>query len=57
MRLSWVIPFRAHHEHVLIACFPKSGSTYLSKVLREMTGFKKAYVSEPGPQNEQDLCA
>ncbi len=46
-----------HHEHLLIACFPKSGSTYLSKVLREMAGLAKAYVSEPGPQNEQDLSA
>jgi hypothetical protein len=58
VRTSWRIPFRPKgHEHVLIACFPKSGSTYLSKVLRETTGLPKAYVSEPGPQNEQDLAA
>jgi hypothetical protein len=57
VRLPWGLPLRRRHEHLLIACFPKSGSTYLSKVLREMTGFTKAYVSEPGPQNEQDLCA
>jgi len=57
VRLAWAFPSRRRHEHLLIACFPKSGSTYLSKALREMTGFRKAYVSEPGPQNEQDLCA
>ena len=58
MRTSWTIPFRPKSpEHILIACFPKSGSTYLSKVLRETTGLAKAYVSEPGPQNEQDIAA
>jgi hypothetical protein len=57
MRLSWAFRPGQRREHLLIACFPKSGSTYLSKVLREMTGLRKAYVAEPGPQNEQDLCA
>jgi hypothetical protein len=58
VRTDWLLPFRrSGQKHILIACFPKSGSTYLSKVLRELTGFAKAYVSEPGAQNEQDLSA
>jgi hypothetical protein len=58
MGINWLFPFRrVGQEHILIACFPKSGSTYLSKVLRELTGFAKAYVSEPGAQSEQDLSA
>lgn len=42
-------------QHLLVACFPKSGSTYLSRILQEITGLGPAYVSEAGPQNEQDL--
>jgi hypothetical protein len=57
MRLSWA--FRPGHrpDHLLIACFPKSGSTYLNNVLHELTGLRKAFAAERGPQHEQDLCA
>ncbi len=47
---------RACRDHLLIACMPKSGSTYLHTVLREITGFRDAYVSEWGEQNEGDIC-
>jgi len=46
---------RRPFDDLLIACFPKSGSTYLSKVLQKATGLKEAYIAEFGPQNEQDI--
>jgi hypothetical protein len=55
VRLS-TLPFcRPARGHILLACLPKSGSTYLSTVLRELTGYPYAFASEPGSQNEQDL--
>lgn len=44
-----------NRKHIFIACFPKSGSTYLSKVLQELTGYPGWYAAEPGEQKEQDL--
>ncbi|HEY4312721.1 MAG TPA: sulfotransferase domain-containing protein [Pirellulales bacterium] len=46
---------RRPKEHILIACFPKSGSTYLSTVLQELFGFPNGYAAELGRQNEQDI--
>jgi hypothetical protein len=46
---------RRPFDDLLIACFPKSGSTYLSKVLQKATGLKEDYIAEFGPQNEQDI--
>jgi LPS sulfotransferase NodH len=46
---------RQPFDDLLIACFPKSGSTYLSKVLQHATGLQEAYIAEFGPQNEQDI--
>lgn len=43
-------------DHLFIACMPKSGSTYLHAVLREITGCPDGYVSEWGEQNEGDVC-
>ena len=56
VRRPWIPSFaRRNQGHILIACFPKSGSTYLSLVLQELTGFPDWYGAEPGDQNEQDL--
>ncbi len=58
VRRPWIPSFaRRNQGHILIACFPKSGSTYLSLVLQELTGFPDWYGAEPGDQNEQDLSA
>lgn len=58
VRRPWIPSFaRRNQGHILIACFPKSGSTYLSLVLQELTGFPDWYGAEPGEQNEQDLSA
>lgn len=46
---------RRPYDDLLIACFPKSGSTYLSKVLQAATGLRDDYIAEFGPQNEQDI--
>ncbi|MHC5059471.1 MAG: sulfotransferase domain-containing protein [Planctomycetota bacterium] len=42
--------------HILIACFQKSGSTYLARLLREVTGFKRARLCQFYGNNEQDIC-
>jgi hypothetical protein len=42
-------------DHLLIACMPKSGSTYLHTVLREITGLGDATLCELGDQNEGDI--
>lgn len=41
--------------HLLVACMPKSGSTFLTQVLSEVTGFDHRYAFYAGHQNEQDL--
>lgn len=56
MRRPWLTSlWNWNRRHILIACFPKSGSTYLSKVLQELTGYREWYAAEPGAQKEQDL--
>lgn len=41
--------------HILVACFPKSGSTYLSKSLMEISGFTRAPFVQYYGHNEQDI--
>ncbi len=56
MRRPWIASlWNWNRRHILIACFPKSGSTYLSSVLQELTGYPEWYAAEPGEQKEQDL--
>jgi LPS sulfotransferase NodH len=42
-------------RHVLIACMPKSGSTFLKEVLCALTGWSEAQLSYAYLQNEQEL--
>jgi hypothetical protein len=57
-----ILPFvsrlrrRLDRDHLLIACMPKSGSTYLHTLLRVITGLDDASLSELGDQNEGDIC-
>lgn len=44
-----------HGNHLIIACFPKSGSTYLFEALSQLTGYMKAPLVFEYGQNEQDL--
>jgi hypothetical protein len=54
-------PFRrirsivATPAHVLIACMPKSGSTFLSDVIAELPGFRRAYLMPAHGRREQEL--
>jgi len=41
--------------HILIACFQKSGSTYLASLLKNLTGFRGAGLTQCYGNNEQDL--
>ncbi len=54
---AWMSRFAVRRQHLLVACFPRSGSTYLQKLLQRLTRLDASYVSEVGPQNEQDLSA
>jgi hypothetical protein len=40
---------------ILIACMPKSGSTFLSKLLAHYTGYKYTSIVYDLKQNEQDI--
>jgi hypothetical protein len=46
----WAIP-----RYIFIACFPKSGSSYLELVLRQLTGFRYLNAVLAFGHNEQDL--
>jgi hypothetical protein len=45
---------RAHH-HLVVASMPKSGSTYLQKVLVHVTGFRPYWLNTAGNDNERNL--
>jgi tetratricopeptide (TPR) repeat protein len=42
-------------RHLFIACFPKSGSSFLRNVLLHLTGFRDTYLFYAGAPNEHDL--
>lgn len=46
--------FFSQKKQLYIACFPKSGSTYLTKLLSHLTGYSISMVLE-NPYNEQDI--
>jgi hypothetical protein len=46
---------RTSPGHLLVACFPKSGSTYLTKALALATGLPLRHVSAAFGHNEQDI--
>jgi len=55
---GWVqrnVPFGPAPKRVFIACFPKSGSTYLYYALKEITGFRGLHAVETYGHNEQNL--
>lgn len=41
--------------NIFVACFPKSGSTYLTTLLSEITGFRLRWVAQFAGHNEQDI--
>ncbi len=42
-------------KYVVIACMPKTGSTFLNKVLVELTGYQYQDLCSYGKQNEPDI--
>ena len=42
-------------HRLLVACFPKSGSTYLSTVISSLPGFERAVLSDASEHCEQEL--
>lgn len=47
--------YREERRLLFIACFPKSGSTYLMRLLCEITGFPRAILVQYMGPNEQDF--
>ena len=45
----------ARTTNILIACFPKSGSTFLHKTLQSITGFSVESMTYRRKRNEQDM--
>lgn len=44
-------------HRILLACFPKSGSTWLRMILAELPGFKTAWITDSTGRGEQELSA
>jgi hypothetical protein len=51
--LSRLLPRR---PHILIACMPKSGSTFLATALSELPGLRRCRLTPAWGQREQELC-
>lgn len=43
--------------HVLLACMPKSASTFLSRAMSELPGMRRVWISVGGRRAEQELDA
>jgi len=44
-----------HKTHLLVACMPKSGSTYLSAILSNLEGFQQGILVHSAGRREQEL--
>jgi hypothetical protein len=42
--------------HILIACMPKAGSTFLATALSELPGFRRCRLTPEWGRREQELC-
>lgn len=51
---STVLPRK---PHILIACMPKSASTYLASALAELPGFRRCRLTPDWGAREQELCS
>ena len=54
---SIVKRIRPRRDHIVIACFPKSGSTYMSKAICEILDLKPRWICEFYHHDEQDISA
>lgn len=48
---------RPRRDHIVIACFPKSGSTFMTKAICEITGFRHRNLCDMYNHNEQEVSA
>ena len=55
-RSFWVETLPCDAQHVLIACFPKSGSTWLAEIFNRLPGFIKADLVPAYDRREQELA-
>jgi len=57
--LRWVLRWKQKHpgikEFILIACMPKSGSTFLANALSQLTGYRYAHLTYAYERSEQNL--
>ena len=56
--LRWpeIAPLPCDKRHILLACFPKSGSPWLSEILRHLPGFVRADLVPFLERREQELA-
>lgn len=47
--------YRRQGKSIVVACMPKSGSTFLTMVIEEITGFERAHLTYAFERNEQEL--
>ena len=45
------------HPHILVACMPKSGSTFLAEAIGKYNGFRRARLIPTWGAREQELCS
>lgn len=55
-RSFWVETLPCDTQHVLIACFPKSGSTWLTEIFNRLPGFVKVDLVPAYDRREQELA-
>jgi hypothetical protein len=57
--LDWAMRYKKRKtlpsDHLLIACMPKSGSTFLANALSELTGYPYVYLAYAYERSEQSL--
>ncbi|MEM8662881.1 MAG: hypothetical protein AAGF49_02005, partial [Pseudomonadota bacterium] len=49
-------PRPRHPIHILLACMPKSGSTFLAQILINMPGMRRERLVPDFERREQELC-
>lgn len=57
--LNWSLRYKRRfsnrRDHLLVACMPKSGSTFLVNALSELTGYRYVYLAYAYERSEQNL--
>lgn len=50
-----IVQHRHRHPHIVVACFPKSASTFLNAALVHVTGYRSYLLNTAGYDNERNI--